>query len=137
MLPNMGYTVRTLHGLAHDIVRERPDLVGLGDGFQIIDEREASWIPRRSRPPGCAATPTSWTATSIRLWMRTSAAGWSATISNLVNDTALALIRYAKDQQLDPQQMRQRMDKILLPLPLAEMGRGCTQPTTRWSFAAR
>src|SRR5512136_522817 len=39
LLPNLGYRVRTLHGLAHDIVRERPGLVGLADDFQIIDER--------------------------------------------------------------------------------------------------
>ena len=38
------YRVRTLHGLAHDIVRERPDLVGLDSNFQIIDEREADNI---------------------------------------------------------------------------------------------
>src|SRR5215203_3353878 len=29
LLPGVGYRVRTLHGLAHDIVRERPALVGL------------------------------------------------------------------------------------------------------------
>lgn len=34
-----GYRVRTLHGLAHDIVRERPTLVGLHEDFQIVDER--------------------------------------------------------------------------------------------------
>ncbi len=39
-----GYRVRTLHGLAHDIVRERPGLVGLSDDFQIIDERAAERI---------------------------------------------------------------------------------------------
>jgi DNA helicase-2/ATP-dependent DNA helicase PcrA len=44
LLPNLGYRVRTLHGLAHDIVRERPALVGLADNFQIIDEREAESI---------------------------------------------------------------------------------------------
>src|SRR5512137_2380047 len=33
LLPNYGYRVRTLHGLAHDIVRERPSLVGLSDQF--------------------------------------------------------------------------------------------------------
>ena len=41
LLPNVGYRVRTLHGLAHDIVRERPALVGLSDEFQIVDERAA------------------------------------------------------------------------------------------------
>ncbi|MBZ0309173.1 MAG: UvrD-helicase domain-containing protein, partial [Anaerolineae bacterium] len=37
MLPYVGYRVRTLHGLAHDIVRERPGLVGLAEDFQIVD----------------------------------------------------------------------------------------------------
>ncbi len=123
LLPHMGYRVRTLHGLAHDIVRERPDLVGLAENFQIIDEREASsileeaaqtWL--RSHPyhldgyldPALDENKRSWVVRDH--------------LPNLVNDTALALIRYAKDQQLDPQQMRQRMDKIPVPLPLAEMG---------------
>ncbi|GAF92248.1 unnamed protein product, partial [marine sediment metagenome] len=44
LLPNLGYRVRTLHGLAHDIVRERPDLIGLSEEFQIIDERTAAQI---------------------------------------------------------------------------------------------
>lgn len=39
LLPYTGYRVRTLHGLAHDIVRERPALVGLSEDFRIIDER--------------------------------------------------------------------------------------------------
>ena len=33
LLPHMGYRVRTLHGLSHDIVRERPSLVGLSSDF--------------------------------------------------------------------------------------------------------
>ncbi|HEY5596876.1 MAG TPA: ATP-dependent helicase [Candidatus Bipolaricaulota bacterium] len=44
LLPKVGYQVRTLHGLAHDIVRERPGLVGLSDQFQIVDEREGDAI---------------------------------------------------------------------------------------------
>src|SRR5512144_1380454 len=42
LLPFVGYRVRTLHGLAHDIVRQRPSLVGLADNFQIVDEREST-----------------------------------------------------------------------------------------------
>ncbi len=42
--PHAGYRVRTLHGLAHDIVRERPGLVGLADDFQIVDDRTAAQI---------------------------------------------------------------------------------------------
>ncbi len=46
LLPYVGYRVRTLHGLAHDIVRERPALVGLSDDFVILDERLALEIQR-------------------------------------------------------------------------------------------
>ncbi|HEX2696446.1 MAG TPA: UvrD-helicase domain-containing protein, partial [Anaerolineales bacterium] len=38
------YRVRTLHGLAHDIVREKPSKVGLEERFIILDEREADFI---------------------------------------------------------------------------------------------
>ncbi|HRX05217.1 MAG TPA: UvrD-helicase domain-containing protein, partial [Anaerolineae bacterium] len=44
LLPHAGYRVRTLHGLSHDIVRERPALVGLSDKFEIVDERSADEI---------------------------------------------------------------------------------------------
>ena len=44
LLRDLGYRVRTLHGLAHDIVRERPDLAGLSDSFAIIDDRESNEI---------------------------------------------------------------------------------------------
>src|SRR5512136_2625017 len=43
-----GYRVRTLHGLAHDIVREKPSAAGLEDRFAIIDEREADYIRREA-----------------------------------------------------------------------------------------
>src|SRR5271157_3108146 len=33
LIPQLGYLVRTLHGLAHDIVRENPPLVGLDKNF--------------------------------------------------------------------------------------------------------
>jgi DNA helicase-2/ATP-dependent DNA helicase PcrA len=46
LLPGVGYRVRTLHGLAHDIVRERPGLVGLSERFDIVDERTATEIKR-------------------------------------------------------------------------------------------
>ena len=38
------FRVRTLHGLANDIVSERPGLVGLADNFEILDEIEARQI---------------------------------------------------------------------------------------------
>ena len=48
LLAGVGYRVRTLHGLAHDIVRERPGLVGLSEDFDIVDERTAGEIKREA-----------------------------------------------------------------------------------------
>jgi DNA helicase II / ATP-dependent DNA helicase PcrA len=44
LLPGVGYRVRTLHGLAHDIVRDRPGLAGLAESFDIVDERTGDEI---------------------------------------------------------------------------------------------
>src|SRR5512143_1060345 len=44
LLPDVGYRVRTLHGLAHDILRERPALLGLPEDFDIVDERISTQI---------------------------------------------------------------------------------------------
>ncbi len=38
LLPGIGYRVRTLHGLAYDIIREEPGMAGLDNHFSIIDE---------------------------------------------------------------------------------------------------
>ena len=38
LLPGFGYRVRTLHGLSHDIVRERPGLVADYDCFPVVDD---------------------------------------------------------------------------------------------------
>ena len=44
LLEGYGYRVRTLHGLAGDIIRERPELAGLGNDFRILDEENANEI---------------------------------------------------------------------------------------------
>ena len=44
LLPEVGYRVCTLHTLAHEIVRARPDLVRLSEDFSVIDERAGSQI---------------------------------------------------------------------------------------------
>src|SRR3990172_7109574 len=44
LLPEVGYRMRTLHGLAHDILRDRPALLGLPEDFDIIDDRVATQI---------------------------------------------------------------------------------------------
>ena len=115
------YRVRTLHGLAHDIVREKPASVGLENQFSIIDEREAGFIRRES--------VNAWLASnslddyldpeldqSKRDWVRRDQ------LPNMVDSLALAFIRSAKDRLLTPESLRAKLDQSPAPLPLAELG---------------
>src|SRR5688500_7559873 len=58
LLAGVGYRVRTLHGLANDILRDRAELVGLGVPFPIVDQSESDrlledavdrWVRQNSR----------------------------------------------------------------------------------------
>ena len=115
------YRVRTLHGLAHDIVREKPAKVGLEERFSIIDEREAGFIRRES--------VNAWLAShsiddyldpaldnSKRDWVK------RQQLPDLLDSIALAFIRSSKDRLLTPERLRQQLDASFTPLPLAELG---------------
>jgi DNA helicase II / ATP-dependent DNA helicase PcrA len=123
LIPNLGYRVRTLHGLAHDIVRERPSLVGLDENFQIVDEREADSIRSDVARAWLRNHPQ-----SLEPYLNPDLPEYKQNqvlnkdLPALVEAIALDLIRYAKDQQLTPDQLRQRLDHLPVPLPLAEMG---------------
>ena len=132
LLAGLSYRVRTLHGLAHDIVRERPGLVGLSEDFGIIDERDAdavredaveAWL--RAHPD--AADP--YLALHIEgnqvEWVRRTR--WPL----LARDVAAAFVKQAKDLQLTPEVLLERLARRdeqlpgpvgLPPLPLARMG---------------
>ena len=123
LLPNIGYRVRTLHGLANDIVRERPELVGLSDGFQIVDERAAEQIRQGAAEAwvrGHALSFDDFLSPDIKQkqvdWVRRNQ--WP----QLVNGIALTFIKRAKDQQLTPREIRERLDASGASLPLVEMG---------------
>jgi DNA helicase-2/ATP-dependent DNA helicase PcrA len=123
LLPHLGYRVRTLHGLANDIVRERPALVGLSDNFGIIDEREADQIRQdaaeawlRSNPYAADDFLTLDLDEGRRDWVRRNQ--WP----RLVSDIALSFIRQAKDLQITPADLRDSLDRFPQPLPLVEMG---------------
>jgi DNA helicase-2/ATP-dependent DNA helicase PcrA len=122
LLPNIGYRVRTLHGLAHDIVRERPELVGLSEGFQIVDERAADEIRQDAAQAWVRASPSealeflSGDLDQRQLdWV--SRSQWP----RLVSDIALSFIREAKDLQLTPAEIRERLDDRAGSLGLADM----------------
>ena len=123
LLPHVGYRVRTLHGLAHDIVRERPALVGLTDDFQIVDERDAGQILQEAAEAWIAAH-----SDAADAWLDPDLderkVGWIKREHwpRLVNDIALAFIRMAKDLELTPALLRETLDRLPAPLPLLEMG---------------
>jgi len=123
LIPRVGYRVRTLHGLAHDIVRERPGLVSLAEDFQIIDEREAAriledcctgWLQthagilERYVKPDIEGTKLSWVERDP----------WP----ELMQDIAGAFIRRAKDQRIYPESLQSLLVDREQELPLAHMG---------------
>ncbi len=97
---NYGYRVRTLHGLANDIVRDRPELAGLPADFRILDENEAtrilqdkvdSW--RRGHPD----FEEIWTKPEADAYKASQ--GWSRLLVTIAYD----FLRQAKDLGLTPQ----------------------------------
>ncbi len=123
LIPQLGYRVRTLHGLAHDIVRENPPLVGLDKKFSIVDETASS----------------SMIADAARAWVQTHPDFLDQYISpslddyqtrrvrdkdwpELINSLAASFIRSAKDRRLTPDKLRLALDRQPAPLSLAHMG---------------
>jgi DNA helicase-2/ATP-dependent DNA helicase PcrA len=106
LLPGMGYRVRTLHGLSHDIVRERPSLVGLADDFGIADEREVAGILQDAVQ--------SWLRTHPELlekYINSTEAGRIGYVARqwwpqMAMDVARAFMRRAKDRQWSPEVLR-------------------------------
>ncbi len=126
-----GYRVRTLHGLAHDIVREKPAAVGLEERFAILDEREADFIRKEAAAAWLQAHPSELDDYLLadmdegrREWVR------RQQLPDLATGIALAFIRSAKDNRLTPEKLRHLLDFSTgsgqgwkpAPLPLAGMG---------------
>jgi len=123
LIPNIGYRVRTLHGLAHDIIRERPELLGLDTNFQIIDERESdsirdgvaqAWLKSHPGELDTFLDPT--IEDSKRDWVIRN------NLPELVEQVAHSFIRYAKDHRYTPDRLKERIQSLPMPLRLAEMG---------------
>lgn len=123
LLPNVGYRVRTLHGLCNDIVRERPGLVGLADDFQIVDEREAdailqdaalTWVRTHGDEAERFLSPD--LDDNRREYV------WRENLPDLVTSIARVFVKQAKDERLLPDDIRRRLDRFGTALPLAEMG---------------
>jgi DNA helicase-2/ATP-dependent DNA helicase PcrA len=123
LLPNLGYRVRTLHGLAHDIVRERPALTGLSDDFQIVDERAADQILREATLAWVRANPY---AADVFLSSDLEGSRYEWVLRtqwpDLVTEVTHAFVKRAKDLESMPDQLAHRLEGLSASLPLVEMG---------------
>ncbi|MHB8627933.1 MAG: ATP-dependent helicase [Aggregatilineales bacterium] len=123
MLPYVGYRVRTLHGLAHDILQERPALAGLSDDFSIADERTTATLVGD-------LTRAWWREHGeafISAWIDADQlARRPALRTEQLPDFAIAIagtfIRAAKDRQLDPATLRAALESSETELLLARFG---------------
>ncbi len=133
LIPGFGYRVRTLHGLAHDVVRLRPGLVGLADDFTIVDEREAEHILEEvvgrwlHMHPNTVDAYLAWgdLTDNQAEWIKGIAPGVPAKASSgwpeLALDIARSFIKRAKDWRLTPEALAGQLETSPVPLPLAEM----------------
>jgi len=116
-----GFRVRTLHGLANDIVRQKPEMAGLDNHYSIADERVQSillqdatrkWIRLHHE------VITDLTSESHSLQDARVKAGWQ----NLVQEIAVGFIRQAKDLGAQPQEIQKRMEELGWQNELLQMG---------------
>ncbi|QPC84006.1 ATP-dependent helicase [Phototrophicus methaneseepsis] len=123
LLPGLGYRVRTLHGLANDIVHERPGLVGLSDTFTVLDERAADDILQEAVETWARANPD-----SPDQYLTPEHFGNQYTRTNhwpdLIKNMASNFIRQAKDLQIPVQEIADLIEAYGDPLPLAAI---CTE----------
>ena len=122
LLPNLGYRVRTLHGLAHQIVRERPDLVGLDNEFQILDERDSKQILDSATEIWINNNQDQIIAWSklegINLNDRYMRQRWQQSVQTIAGN----FIRQAKDMQASPQSLRELLENLNYQHPLIDLG---------------
>ena len=119
LLPGYGYRVRTLHGLANDIVRGMPSAAGLDEQFTIVDERESNailgdaveaWARRYPEAPDAYLAPEFVEKGRYRTQK------WA----EILTETARNFIKQAKDNLLTPHALGSMLEAYPGDLLLAE-----------------
>ena len=122
LMPKIGYCVRTLHGLAHDIVKERPQLVGLDDQFQIADERESNEIISNISHSWLKDHPVfinEFKNLAISNHNNSKMRGyWDYLTVNI----ATSFIKQVKDMEFSPETLAVKLEKQRFPHPLIDLG---------------
>jgi DNA helicase-2/ATP-dependent DNA helicase PcrA len=119
LIPGIGYRVRTLHGLAYDIVREQPHLAGLDNHFSIADERVSNDI--------LTLTTTNWMRLNNDILTNYSPdeilpSNYKKYWGQLIRTIAGSYIKLAKDFQLTPAGLQELIDNSNVNCDLLKMG---------------
>lgn len=123
LLPGFNYRVCTLHSLAHEIVKQRPGLVGLAPDFDIVDERAAlailsdvvdGWLSQNTSFVDHYLLPT-LDEKFVQQLRRTQ-------VKDLALSIAQTFIKRAKDRRLTPLQLEGWLRDYAYDLPLARLG---------------
>jgi len=119
LIPGIGYRVRTLHGLAYDIVREQPHLAGLDNQFSIADERASNDI--------LTLTATNWMRLNNDILTNYSPdeilpSGIKKHWGKLIQKIASSYIKLAKDFQLAPTDLQELLDNLNVSNDLLNLG---------------
>ncbi|MFN8490962.1 MAG: ATP-dependent helicase [Caldilineaceae bacterium] len=121
LLPGVGYRVRTLHGLAHDIVRERPGLVGLSEDFDIIDERTANETKRDAVLSYLRLHPDALSSYIHPDFLQNFRRIEKYVVEDAL-DIANTVIRVAKEMRVPPHELQGKLRKQSGTWPLLEFG---------------
>lgn len=120
LLPDIGYRVRTLHGLAHDIVKENPEKAGVSERFTIVDESESSRMIEESTAVYLHTHPElelNYISADHTPLNRDTRKNWNDTLVGLNTH----FISQAKDWQQDPESLLQLMKQHKFSDPLFDM----------------
>lgn len=120
LLPGFNYQVCTLHSLAHEIVQQRPALVGLSQDFVIVDDRTAELILQE--------VVDTWLANNMELMEEYLGQNVNVrpllrqALPELVLSIAQNFIKRAKDRKLTPHELEDAYRGKRVSLPLARLG---------------
>jgi DNA helicase-2/ATP-dependent DNA helicase PcrA len=121
LLAGIGYRVRTLHGLAHDIVRERPGLVGLSETFDIVDERTANDIKSDAVHAYLRMHPDALSPFIQPQYLQNPRRIERSVIFDAI-DIANIFIRIGKELQVEPHELSASLEKQSGTWPLLDFG---------------
>ena len=126
VLSGLGYHVRTLHGLANDIIHQRPELAGLTNDYQILDQTETDAILTHSVDAWLKLNPHFFDDLLLPSFISPDSKEHTKKadelLSSLIKSVGLAFIRTAKDLRITPVDITKKLKDYPMDTSLLQMG---------------